>query len=173
MVVAGRVTGVEWDGRFFAPQRYLAMAAWLPRVILFVAQLQGRMDSEPLPAVLLSITPSGAEPWPHLRPQEVVRLIHLVIRWNVGVFNNGCFVRSMARYHFLRRMGAPVSLRLGVESRKPAEAATPLAAGAFDHLRSHLWVVLSGQPYFEREPEKFESYRLLLSYPANAEFPGP
>jgi hypothetical protein len=149
------------------------MAVWLPRVIVFVARLQGRMDAEPLPAVLSSITPSGAQPWPLLRPQEVVRLIHLVIRWNVGIFNNGCFVRSMARYHFLRRMGTPVCLRLGVESRNPAETANHAAAGPFDHLRSHLWVVRSGQPYFEREPEKFESYRILLRYPVDAVSPAP
>lgn len=157
--------------------RLLAMAAWLPRVALFVSRLEPRFSRLPLPACLESITPPGPGGRPLLTAAEMARVIWNVLRWNRGRFNNGCFVRSLTRYHFFRRIGHPVSFRLGVEVREaapapPATLGELLVSPAYTHLRSHAWLTLDGEPFLEFEPARFSGYRVLFAFPAGEDRPG-
>ena len=134
-------------------------------------------------AYLQAITPARASGGPPLTPDEMVRVIANVLRWKRGRLNHGCFVRSLTRYHFLRRLGVPVSFELGVERTAGgaggAAGAAGVGAGDTDNavptatganweqasLRSHAWLSLEGRPYLETEIERIKAYRPLLSWP--------
>jgi len=150
-----------------APQRLLAMAAWVPRVFLFAWTVEPRFRREPVAAYLKAITPARTSGGPPLTPDEMVRIIANVLRWKRGRLNHGCFVRSLTRYHFLRRLGVPVSFELGVEGTA-SESANGTAPGTDwerSSLRSHAWLSLEGRPYLETEVERIKTYRSLLSWP--------
>jgi hypothetical protein len=137
-----------------APDRLVAMAAWVPRVLAFAWSVEPRFRREALPDYLRSITPARASGGPPLRPDEMTRVIANVLRWKRGRLNHGCFVRSLTRYHFLRRLGLPVTFHLGVEPGPGDEAA-----------RSHAWLCLDGRPYLETEAARIAGYRPLFAWP--------
>lgn len=145
------------------------MAAWWPRVLVFVARLPERLRRSSLPELLVGLTPADATARPRLSPAEMARVIWNVLRWNRGRFNNGCFVRSFTRYHHFRRLGCPVVFHLGVEMR---DQATPRLTGPWNEtewtrLRSHAWLTLDGEPFLEFEPARFAEYRELFRWPAD------
>ena len=140
------------------PGRLLAMAAWVPRVVAFAWSVEPRVQKSPLDDYLRSITPAAPAGGPRLTPEEMIRVIANVLRWKRGRLNNGCFVRSFTRFHFLRRIGCPVTFHLGVEP----------GANEHDLKRSHAWLARDGEPFHEVDPLRIATYRPLLTWPKDA-----
>jgi hypothetical protein len=138
-----------------APLRLLAMALWVPRILVFALRLPRRVAARPLPELLEELTPRRVGAWPTLTPPELARVVWNVLRFRSGPLNHGCFVRSFTRYHYLRRLGHPVVFHLGVEER-PGGAEPP---------RSHAWLTLDGVPFLEVDPGPIAASRRIFTWP--------
>lgn len=107
----------------------------------------------PLPQALATLTPI----FPDLVvPNSTLRLLADAAalferRSPLGL----CLRRSLVRYHFLRRVGIPVTLNFGArfKSGQPDGEVT-----------GHAWVTLNGQPYFE-ESENYQGFTVMFQYP--------
>ena len=69
-----------------------------------------------------------------------------------------CLRRSLVRYHFMRRVGIPLTLNFGARFKvgQPDREVT-----------GHAWVTLNGQPYFE-ESENYQGFTVMFQYPGGA-----
>jgi hypothetical protein len=111
----------------------------------------------PLPVALQRITPdldARAEPEPAIR--HLADLAALLDRRSpLGL----CLRRSLTRYHFLRRAGAPVVVRFGARfvNGKPDREIT-----------GHAWLTLNGQVYHE-DGENWRGFTVMLSFPQDAD----
>jgi len=131
-------------GRLFAP-RVLAFAAVVPLL------LRRRIDRlGPL------LEPRQAPP-PAPPPPEVVRAlvarIDRLLQAGRPLVRSGCLTRGLTLYYFLRRAGADVSLRFGVDVLGRVE-------GDFS---GHCWVMYGGEPLAEkRDPRPLfaETFRI-------------
>lgn len=110
--------------------------------------------SAPLPAALATQTPAVTD---LNEAHDVVRRLAdsaalLDRRSPLGL----CLRRSMARYHFLRRAGAPLVIRFGARFK----------GGQADRdVTGHAWVELDGQPYFE-DGENYRGFTVMFAHPA-------
>ncbi len=86
------------------------------------------------------------------------RAVEIIVRvcrmrlFRLPVFPRICLRQSFALYHFLRLMGYPVQLHVGVRK------------GEGDDFEAHSWVSYRGQPVADEAPEG--AFDTLLSYPA-------
>ena len=64
-----------------------------------------------------------------------------------------CLSRATVLYHLLRRAGRPVELYLGV------------ARSASGSMTAHAWLVRSGQPYLEPDPDQPGRFKVISRFP--------
>jgi len=121
----------------------------------FVRDLPKALEA-PLPQALATLTPT----FPDLVvPNTTLRLLADAAalferRSPFGL----CLRRSLVRYHFLRRVGIPLTLNFGArfKSGQPDQEVT-----------GHAWVTLNGQPYFE-EGENYQGFTVMFQYPGGS-----
>lgn len=113
----------------------------------------------PLPQALATLTPT----FPDLVvPNTTLRLLADAAalferRSPLGL----CLRRSLVRYHFLRRVGIPLTLNFGARFNP----STSLRVDQPDReVTGHAWVTLNGQPYFE-ESENYRGFTVMFQYP--------
>jgi hypothetical protein len=129
--------------RLFAEMR--AFARQLPQVL-----------AAPVPQALATLTFPTREADLRLPTSTVRRLADLTALLDHRSPFGLCLRRSLIRYHFLRRTGLPVEVRLGARFK----------AGQPDReVTGHAWVTLNGEPYFE-EGENWQGFTVMLSFPA-------
>ena len=126
---------------------YLAMyAASVPLLMrLPLPRLERLLTRPPGP-----VRPSAA------RVERIAALVPIAIRAFYPLVRPGCLTRGVTLFWFLRRAGLDVELRFGVD---------PLKLEAAD---GHCWLVLDGEPLFEREDTRrfTETYRFPMVAPA-------
>ena len=72
-----------------------------------------------------------------------------------------CLRRSLLRYHYLRRVGVPLELRLGARTSDGVDALPDR------RLEAHAWVTLNGEPYHEAA-RNVEGYTVVYEWPRQA-----
>ncbi len=107
----------------------------------------------PLPQALATLAPPASDLG--LPTSTVRRLADLTALLDRRSPFGLCLRRSLIRYHFLRRTGLPVEVRLGARFK----------AGQPDReVTGHAWVMLNGAPYFE-EGENWQGFTVMFSFP--------
>ncbi|MCC6188000.1 MAG: lasso peptide biosynthesis B2 protein [Anaerolineales bacterium] len=107
----------------------------------------------PLPAALAAQTPAQADL--DLREADLRRLADAAALFERRSPLGLCLRRSLARYHYLRRAGVPLTLNFGARftGRRPDRDVT-----------GHAWVTLAGRPYCE-DGENYSGFAVMLQYP--------
>ena len=124
---------------------------WLAaQVALWVCALPVWIRLLSLPALLGSLT-AARKSRTHagaLNLDETVAIVARVCRWRLfrsRPFPRSCLRQSLALFRVLTRMGYPVMIHFGVQTRGPA-------------FLGHSWVTLNGRPLAEAEsPRRFTS----------------
>lgn len=107
----------------------------------------------PLPAALAAQTPARADL--DLREADLRRLADAAALFERRSPLGLCLRRSLARYHYLRRAGVPLTLNFGAR----------FAGGRADRdVTGHAWVTLAGRPYCE-DGENYRGFAVMLQYP--------
>lgn len=107
---------------------------------------------QPLPTAMQQISPppAGVTPTPtnEQHTRQLADLAALLERRSpLGL----CLRRSLVRYHYLRRLGLPVTVQFGARFA-PASPSTPDSpANGSRRIAGHAWLLLNDQPYHEDE----------------------
>ena len=110
------------------------------RVVLFAAAVPWVMRLLPLSRVGAWVTPSRRRTGAPLSRSDAEALIRRIDRWLVRgrpLVRRGCVTRGVTLYRFLRRAGAPATLRFGMG---PVNGA----------LEGHCWIVCWDEPLGEK-----------------------
>ncbi|HEX7071952.1 MAG TPA: lasso peptide biosynthesis B2 protein [Rhodothermales bacterium] len=110
-------------------------------------------DKRPLPELVSAF---DSEPRSDELPSDLKRItrqIDLLMR--LVYRDRYCMKRSLLHFHYMRRMGLPVTLQFGVTRTG-------------DGLTGHAWVELAGEPYAERFDPR-ERFARTWSYPQEPE----
>ncbi len=124
--------------------RILAVAALVPALLrLGLPRVESLLEPKSIP--------------PKLASSEVERLLELVdtvLRRGRPLVREGCLIRGVTRYYFLRRAGVDVRLVFGLG-----------ASG--DTFEGHCWLVRDGRPFLEASDPR-TMFRETYSIPRQA-----
>jgi hypothetical protein len=119
------------------------------------AALPHLMATHALPELLQTLTPSSPD-WQGREEAQVRALVDAMARADLASPLGLCLRRSLLRYHFLLRVGIPLTIVLAMRKRREGEP--PGLAG-------HAWNELHGAPYHERE-EDMLGFTVVYRWPS-------
>jgi len=122
----------------------------LAAVRAFIRRLPQALNA-PLPQALATLTPPHASS-ANSPSLSLIDLAALLERASpLGL----CLRRSLARYHYLRAAGMPLTLNFGAR----------LVNGKADReIAGHAWVTLTGEPFHE-ESDNYQGFTVMFRYP--------
>lgn len=130
---------------------------FMHEALAFCRSLPHRLDQS-LPAALLEMTPAPAPVAAQTLDSDTVRaIVDALTAFGAGRPLGICLRRSLARYHFLRRAGLPVTVVFG-------------ARRLGDGIGGHAWLTLNGEPYHEL-PQHYQNYAVMFTFPSDGESP--
>lgn len=112
---------------------------------------------QPLPQAMLLLTPSSASGQPPIDETTTRRLADLAAVLERNVSLGHCLRRSLIRYHYLRQLGLPVTVKFG--ARKESDARDEEIVG-------HAWLTLADTPYHEDEAH-WRGFTPIVSWPGS------
>jgi len=130
----------------------LARCGLAASVACLMCALPLRMRLSSLPVLLRTLT-APATPRGALALDEAVAIVARVCQWrgfSLRPFPRSCLRQSLALFCVFTRMGYPVTIHFGVQTRGAA-------------LLGHSWVTLNGRPLAEPQPPTI--FAIVYSYP--------
>jgi broad specificity phosphatase PhoE len=121
------------------------------------SQMLPHQFNQPLPAMMVQLTPRGLPAVRALGEAEVRQLADAVAIWHFRSPLGLCLRRSLLRYHFLRAAQVPVSIVFGARLKSSQEGGG---------IGGHAWLARHGQPYFE-QPGDYQDFAIMYVYPPN------
>ncbi|MBI5789362.1 MAG: lasso peptide biosynthesis B2 protein [Candidatus Schekmanbacteria bacterium] len=103
-----------------------------------------------LPPLLRLLSPKAGKQksWP---TDKIVAFTDTILELEKFIYRRNCFKRTLSLYYFLKRIGLPVQVNLGVRKKQ-------------DELEGHGWLTLHGQPYCEPNAQNL-NYQVVYFYP--------
>ena len=126
----------------------------LARMLAFSRALPQQFN-QPLPQMMVQLTPTGNSIAAGLSPAEIRRLADAVAAWQLNSPLGICLRRSLLRYHFLREAGLPVGIVFGARLKDSREGGG---------IGGHAWLTLNDTPYYEN-PADYAGFVVMYKYP--------
>ena len=94
---------------------------------------------------------------------RIVKYTDYILSRNFWIYRHSCLKRSLVLYHFLRKSGINVSIRVGVRY------VGTLPYGEDKKLEGHAWLVCGDEYYLENNIEEAKTCKVIYCFPVDME----